>query len=181
MGFLLRTTGADPSKFTEDEWQNALDKLRGVVSGGQVRAFTGNEYIQDLAAGNIVACEAWSGDVIQAQFDNPAIKFVAPEEGLMLWSDNMLVPNLAKHQKNAELWMNYYYQPEVAAKLAAWVNYICPVQGAREEMEKIDPSLVDNQLIFPDDETLAVTMDFMALDEAKITQYEGEFADVTGG
>ena len=181
MGFLLRTTGADPSKFTEDEWQNALDKLREVVSAGQVRAFTGNEYIQDLAAGNIVACEAWSGDVIQAQFDNPAIKFVAPEEGLMLWSDNMLVPNLAKHQKNAELWMNYYYQPDVAAKLAAWVNYICPVQGAREEMEKIDPSLVDNQLIFPDDETLAVTMDFMALDEAKITQYEGEFADVTGG
>jgi spermidine/putrescine transport system substrate-binding protein len=181
MGFLLRVTGADPSDFSEDEWQKALDRLREVVSGGQVRAFTGNEYIQDLAAGNIVACEAWSGDVIQAQFDNPAIKFVTPEEGLMLWSDNMLVPNLAQHQKNAELWMNYYYQPDVAAKLAAWVNYICPVQGAREEMEKIDPSLVENQLIFPDDETLSVTMDFMALDEAKITQYEGEFADVTGG
>jgi spermidine/putrescine transport system substrate-binding protein len=77
--------------------------------------------------------------------------------------------------------MNYYYQPDVAAKLAAWVNYICPVQGAQAEMEKIDPSLVDNQLIFPDAETLAVTMDFMPLTEAQITQYEGEFADVTGG
>ncbi len=86
-----------------------------------------------------MACEAWSGDVIQAQFDNPDIKFVAPEEGLMLWSDNMLVPNLAEHQANAETWMNYYYEPDVAAKLAAWVNYICPVEGAREEMEKIDP------------------------------------------
>ena len=109
------------------------------MAAGQIRAFTGNEYIQDLAAGNIVACEAWSGDVIQAQFDNPDIKFVAPEEGLMLWSDNMLVPNLAQHQANAETWMNYYYQPDVAAKLAAWVNYICPVQGAQQEMEKIDP------------------------------------------
>ena len=65
------------------------------VKAGQVRAFTGNEYIQDLTAGNIVACEAWSGDVIQAQFDNPDIKFVVPEEGLSLWSDNMLVPNKA--------------------------------------------------------------------------------------
>jgi spermidine/putrescine transport system substrate-binding protein len=146
-----------------------------------VRAFTGNEYIQDLAAGNILACEAWSGDVIQAQIDNPAIKFVVPEEGLVLWSDNMLVPNLAQHQANAELWMNYYYQPDVAAKLASWVNYICPVQGAQQEMEKIDPDLVDNPLIFPDDEMLAQTMSFMALDEQQTTRYEGEFADVTGG
>ena len=114
MGFLLKVTGADPNEFSEDEWHNALDKLRSVVSAGQVRAFTGNDYIQDLAAGNIVACEAWSGDVIQAQIDNPAIKFVTPEEGLMLWSDNMLVPNGAEHQANAETWMNYFYQPDVA-------------------------------------------------------------------
>ena len=95
MGFMLKVTGADPSKFTEDEWANAIDRLAVVVNAGQIRSFTGNEYIQDLAAGNIVACEAWSGDVIQAQFDNPAIKFVTPEEGLSIWSDNMLVPNLA--------------------------------------------------------------------------------------
>ncbi len=181
MGFLLRVTGADPSDFDEDEWHNAIDKLQSVVSAGQVRAFTGNDYIQDLAAGNIVACEAWSGDVIQIQFDNPAIKFVAPEEGLMLWSDNMMVPNLAEHQANAELWMNYYYDPEVAARLARYVNYICPVKGAQEAMEKLDASLVDNTLIFPDEEMLSKTMGFMPLDEAQITQYEGEFADVTGG
>ena len=77
--------------------------------------------------------------------------------------------------------MNYYYDPAVAAKLAAWVNYICPVEGAREEMESIDPSLVDNPLIFPDAEMLGQTMTFMALDEAQITKYEGDFADVTGG
>ena len=181
MGFLLKVTGADPSKFDDDEWANAIDKLRSVVSSGQVRAFTGNEYIQDLTAGNIVACEAWSGDVIQAQFDNPDIKFVTPEEGLSIWSDNMLVPNLATHQANAEAWIDYYYEPEVAAKLAAWVNYICPVEGAREEMEKIDPSLVDNQLIFPDEDTLSKTFDFMALSENQITQYEGDWSDVTGG
>ena len=181
MGFMLRVVGADPSKFDDDEWANAIDRLAVAVDAGQIRSFTGNEYIQDLAAGNIVACEAWSGDVIQAQFDNPDIKFVTPEEGLSIWSDNMLVPNLATHQANAEKWIDYYYRPDVAAKLAAWVNYICPVEGAREEMEKIDPSLVDNQLIFPDEETLSQTFDFMALDENQIKQYEGDWSDVTGG
>ena len=181
MGFMLKLTGADPSEFTDDQWQVALDRLKEVVRSGQIRAFTGNEYTQDLAAGNILACEAWSGDVIQLQFDNPDIKFVTPEEGLSLWSDNMMVPNLATHQANAEKWINYYYEPEVAAKLASWVNYICPVKGAQQEMEKIDPSLVDNQLIFPDDETLSVTFDFMALDDQQNIEYEGDWADVTGG
>ncbi|MCW2793652.1 MAG: spermidine/putrescine transporter substrate-binding protein [Nocardioides sp.] len=181
MGFMLKVVGADPSNFTEDEWANALDRLRGAVSSGQIRSFTGNNYTQDLAAGNIVACEAWSGDVIQLQFANPNIKFVTPEEGLSLWSDNMLVPNGATHQANAEKWIDYYYDPEVAAKLAAWVNYICPVEGAQQAMEKIDPSLVDNALIFPDDETLSVTFDFMPLDDRQQIQYEGEWSDVSGG
>lgn len=181
MAFVIKVTGADPDDFTEDQWQDGLDYLRKVVRGGQVRAFTGNEYIQDLTAGNIVACEAWSGDVIQAQFENPDIKFVVPEEGLNLWSDNMLVPNKAQHQENAESWIDFYYDPKNAAQLAAWVNYICPVEGAREEMEKIDDSLVDNRLIFPTEEELADTFDFMALDERQNQQYEGEWSDVTGG
>ncbi len=181
MSFLLAVSGADPRDFSDDEWGVAIDRLREVVASGQIRAFTGNDYTQDLAAGNIYACEAWSGDVIQLQFENPDIKFVTPEEGLVLWSDNMLVPNLATHTRNAEQWIDYYYEPEVAAKLAAWVNYICPVKGAREAMEKIDPSLVDNPLIFPDDDTLAAAFDFMPLDDRQTTQYEGEFADVTGG
>ena len=99
-----------------------------------------------------MACEAWSGDVVQLKFDNPDIEFVTPEEGLSLWSDNMIVPNKATHEANAEKWMNYYYDPEVAARVAAWVNYICPVAGAQEAMAKIDPSLADNPLIFPDEE-----------------------------
>jgi spermidine/putrescine transport system substrate-binding protein len=181
MAFMLKIVGADPDEFTEDEWDDAIEKLRGVVKAGQVRAFTGNEYIQDLTAGNIVACEAWSGDVIAAQFDNPDIKFVVPEEGLSLWSDNMLVPNKATHQANAEAWIDYYYEPEVAAKLAAYVNYICPVEGARDAMVKIDDSLVDNKLIFPSEEDLKDTFDFMVLDDKQSQKYEGEWSDVTGG
>jgi spermidine/putrescine transport system substrate-binding protein len=181
MGFMLKVVGANPSSFTEDEWANAIDRLRGAVSSGQIRAFTGNEYTQDLAAGNVVACEAWSGDVIQLQFENPDIKFVVPEEGVGLWSDNMLIPNGAEHQANAEKWIDFYYDPVNAAKLAAWVNYICPVDGAKQEMEKLDPSLVDNKLIFPDDEMLSQTWDFMPLDDRQQIAYEGDWSDVTGG
>jgi spermidine/putrescine transport system substrate-binding protein len=181
MAFMLKVSGADPDKFTADQWANAIDRLRKVVRAGHVRAFTGNEYIQDLTAGNIVACEAWSGDVISAQGDNPDIKFVVPEEGLSLWSDNMLVPNKAVHRGNAEKWIDFYYEPEVAAKLAAYVNYICPVEGARDAMVKIDDTLVDNPLIFPSEDALKDTFDFMVLNDAEARKYEGEFSDVTGG
>ena len=181
MAFVLKVQGADPDDFTQDEWDDAVDELKGVVSDGQIRAFSGNDYLTDLASGNVLACEAWSGDVIQATFENPDIRWVVPEEGLSLWSDNMMVPNKAAHQENAEQWIDYFYDPEVAAKLAAWVNYICPVQGAREAMEKVDPSLVDNPLIFPDDAALADTFDFMPLDDRQSQLYERDWANVTGG
>ena len=180
MLFTLLVTGADPSDFTEDEYGVAIDRLAEAVDAGQIRAFTGNDYAQDLVKGNVVACEAWSGDVIQLQFDNPNIKFVAPEEGLALFSDNMLVPNQGEHKANAEEWMNFYYQPEIAAELVAWVNYICPVEGGQQAMEKIDPSLVDNPLIFPDADFLANTYSFMGLDSETEQKYLQMFADVIG-
>ena len=180
MLFMLLLEGADPEKFTNAEFDKAIERLKKATDAGQIRSFTGNEYAQDLAKGNIVACEAWSGDIIQLQFDNPDIKFVAPEEGLALWSDNMLVPNKADHKANAEKLMNYYYEPEVAATLAAWVNYICPVEGAKQAMEKIDDTLVDNELIFPSTETLAKAKDFMGLDEKTEQRYQKQFATVIG-
>jgi spermidine/putrescine transport system substrate-binding protein len=180
MLFMLLLVGADPENFTDDEFGQATERLQQAVDSGQVRAFTGNDYAQDLVDGNVVAAEAWSGDVIQLQFDNPDIKFVAPEEGLSLWSDNMLVPNRATHKTNVERLMNYYYQPEVAAELAAWVNYICPVEGAQEEMTKIDPSLAENPLIFPDEQMLANSYDFMTLTQEQEQDYQRQFASVIG-
>ncbi|MGH3476427.1 MAG: polyamine ABC transporter substrate-binding protein [Nocardioidaceae bacterium] len=182
MLFMLLVVGADPEDFTDDDWANALDELSGAVSDGQIRAFTGNEYLRGLKSGDIAACEAWSGDVIQAQFDDPNIKFIQPEEGLAIWSDNMLVPNRASHKANAEEWMNYYYDPMVAAKLAAWVNYICPVDGAQEAMEQVDPSLVENKLIFPTPEFLETTVDMMPLTESQTQTYENDWTNLlTGG
>lgn len=181
MSFMLRVTGGNPSDFTDAQWSKALERLEDTVASGQVRRFTGNDYVQDLNAGNIAACEAWSGDVIAMQADNADIKFVVPEEGLALWSDNLMVPNKASHKANAEALMNYYYDPEVAATLAAWVNYICPVQGAQKAMEAIDPELVEDPLIFPDQEMLAKTFAFMPLDTNQAKLYETDFNLAIGG
>ena len=146
--------------------------------GHQERQGVEAERSQLLAQGTVAACIAWSGDVIQLQFDNPNIEFVIPDAGGMLWSDNMLVPIGAQHKANAEKWMNYYYDPKVAAELAAWVNYICPVDGAQEELEKLDPELAKNPLIFPTPEDYEALSIFRGLTEEEELQFGSEFQDI---
>ncbi|MGB3444106.1 MAG: spermidine/putrescine ABC transporter substrate-binding protein [Actinophytocola sp.] len=180
VGLILLEMGHDPSNFTEEQFNEALNKLQRAVDAGQIRRFTGNDYAQDLAKGDIAACVGWSGDVIQLNFEDENIKFVAPESGVMLWSDNMQVPNRATHQANAEALMNYYYEPEVAAELAAYVNYICPVKGAQDAMADIDPELAENELIFPSESTLDSAKVFMALNEAQERIFEQGFQQVIG-
>ena len=181
MGLMLQSNGHDPSNFTEAQFDDALAKLKKAVDSGQIRRFTGNDYAADLAKGDIAACVAWSGDVIQLSAEDDKIKFVAPESGIMLYSDDMLVPNQAAHKANAEALIDYYYDPVVAATLAAYVNYICPVKGAKEAMEKIDPDLAGNPLIFPDDALLAKTKEFMPLTEPQTRSYNQKFQAVIGG
>ncbi|MDH4352613.1 MAG: extracellular solute-binding protein, partial [Actinomycetota bacterium] len=157
------------------EWDAALAVLQDAVDSGQIRGFTGNEYAEGLAKGDIAACIAWSGDVIQLIFGKDNVELILPEAGSMLWSDNMLIPVGAEHKKNAELWMDWYMQPEIAAELAAWVNYICPVEGGQEAMAKIDKSLVNNSLIFPTADDLANTAIFRGLSEDEDTRYTEQF------
>jgi spermidine/putrescine transport system substrate-binding protein len=178
MGLIMLSQGADPADFTDAEWTTAMDALTKATSDGQIRRFTGNDYVQDLSAGNVLACEAWSGDIANAGDDN--LVFVPPEEGMMIWADNMLVPNLATRKGNAEKWIDFYYDPHNAAKLADYNQYICPVKGAQKAMEKVDPDNVENPLIFPTEETLKQSHRFMALKEFQTREYERQFSNVTG-
>jgi spermidine/putrescine transport system substrate-binding protein len=180
MGLLLLSDGKDPGTFTAGDYDAALDKLKKAVSSGQIRKFTGNDYKEDLAKGDLAACIAWSGDVIQLSAEDDKIKFVAPDEGLMLWSDNMLLPATATHKANAEQLIDYYYDPKVAAQVAAYVNYICPVNGAREAMAEVDKDLVDNPLIFPDSTILGKTKAFRALSDAEERDFQQKFESVAG-
>jgi len=180
IGLILLQQGKDPSNFTDDDFMNAVDYLQKSNDSGQIRQFTGNDYSGLLADGTAYACMAWSGDVVQLQADNPNIKFVQPEAGMMIWADNMMIPNMAQHKKNAELLMNFYYDPAIAAQLTAYVQYISPVKGTKEAMTKVDPTLVDNLLIFPDEAFLAKTHLFMGVEEATEKKYAAAFNKVKG-
>ncbi|MDR7279204.1 ABC transporter substrate-binding protein [Catenuloplanes atrovinosus] len=178
IGLIMQSLGYNASDFSESHFEEAIEVLDSAVEAGQIVAFTGNEYAEDLGNGDVAACMAWSGDVVQLQFDNDAIQFVAPETGSMLFSDNMQVPVTSAHLDNALNLMNYYYEPAVAAEVAAYVNYICPVAGAQAEMEKIDPDLAANPLIFPDPDTLATTRIFMALEPDEEARYRARWDQV---
>lgn len=178
VGLVLLDMGKSSVDFSDDDFDEAIAKIQAATDSGQIRRFTGNDYTQDLDSGNVAAAIAWSGDVIQLQFENEAIRYVTPASGQMIWSDNMMIPNKATHKKNAEIVMNFYYDPAIAAEVAAWVNYICPVVGAKEAMAEIDEELVDEPLIFPDEATLEKSFDFQPLDEETLTRYEDAFAAV---
>jgi spermidine/putrescine transport system substrate-binding protein len=151
LGNILWMQGTKPSDANIDQVLGAVDFLEEQTKKGQIRKFTGNEYTTDLAKGNVVVAEAWSGDMVQLKADNPDLDFVIPEEGGMLWSDNMMIPQKAPSPYGAEVVMNYVYDPKVAAKIAEYVNYVPPVKGVKE---LVDPKLASNQLAFPDSETL---------------------------
>lgn len=129
---LMQGNGVDVTRWTADDFHTVCDQVESRVRTGHIRRFTGNDYIKDLAGGDVLACQAYSGDVIQLQADDPDIRFVVPEDGAELWSESLMIPNLARHKTNAERLVDFYYDPEVAAELAAWVNYVCPVPAARD-------------------------------------------------
>jgi len=183
VGLIMMSQGVDiSSDFSEDEFNAALDVLQKQIDSGQIRQVKGNSYLEDLRSGNAIAAIAWSGDILLAQFEeeDPNYTFTLPESGGTLWSDNLMVPIGSPHKTNAEKLFNFYYDPAIAAEVAAWVNYICPVEGAKEEMEKIDPSLVDSPLIFPTEEDLANVQVFRSLDPDEETTYSEAFQKVIG-
>ena len=145
----LKSMGIDPDTATPEQWMEAVDKIKAAADSGQIRKFTGNDYIRELASGDAWASLGWSGDAVQLQADNPNIEFVMPKEGCMLWSTSLEIPVGAPNPEAAQALMNYVYDPKVQADIAEWVNYVTPVKGVKAIVRKRDPELADNQLIFP--------------------------------
>jgi spermidine/putrescine transport system substrate-binding protein len=148
---VMKCLGIDPSEATEDDWLQAIDKIKGATESGQIRRFTGNDYGGDLTSGNAVAVIGWSGDAVQLQADNPNIEWRMPTEGCILWSDNMVIPVGAPNPTAAESFMNYVYDPKNQAQIEAYVNYVSPVENVKPILLKEEPEIAKNQLIFPDE------------------------------
>ncbi len=152
LGLIMLANGDDPANVTDESFDRALEVLGKAVDSGQIRKFYGNDYAQPLSTGDLAASFAWSGDIVNLQ--NPKLKWVIPDSGGIIWTDNMLIP-LGGSVPTASTYMNFVYDPAIAAQLALGANYISAVKGVREEAEKLNPKAVENTLVFPTDEMLA--------------------------
>jgi spermidine/putrescine transport system substrate-binding protein len=148
LSLVMLDNGDDPAKVTDATFDKAIKRIQAAVSSGQIRQFTGNDYSGPLSKGDLSAAMAWSGDVVQLQADNKHLHWNLPKAGGDIWTDNMLIPK-GGNVFTASTYMNYVYSPKVAALIEDYVNYICPVKGAKEELQKIDPAVAKNTLIFP--------------------------------
>ncbi|MCW7943763.1 ABC transporter substrate-binding protein [Streptomyces hygroscopicus] len=180
IGMTLLDMGKDPGKFTSDDFDAVIARLQKAVDKGQIRRFTGNDYTSDLSKGDLAACVAWGGDIVQLKADNPDVDYVIPDAGYMTSTDNMLIPNKARHKTNAERLIDFYYEPKPAAELSDYVNYVCPVTGGQEELAKIDKSAADNPLIVPTKAMAAKSHAFRSLTQQEETAFEEKFAKLTG-
>ncbi|WP_104083985.1 PotD/PotF family extracellular solute-binding protein [Cryobacterium sp. Y11] len=183
MGLIMLDQGVDISgDWGEDEFTAAIDEFEKQVSDGQIRNIKGNSYKEDLANEDTLAAIVWSGDIVQLNAENgDKWGFIVPAKGGTLWNDNFVVPIGSPGKKNVEELINYYYDPAVAAEVAAYVNYITPVVGAKEAMLAIDPALAEDPLIFPDDATLANAYVFRGLDGTEEQIFNNQFQAILLG
>ena len=182
MGLILLHLGIDPSKdFTEDQFMKGIDFLAKQIKDGIVIGVKGNEYTQDLRDGNVWAVVGWSGDTFQLKAESEGkFDFAIAEEGGMIANDNLMIPATATNNAAVEKLINYYYDPVIAAKVAAFVNYVCPVVGAQEEMAKFDAELAKSEFIFPTAKTNSQLKIFRALTAAEETKFQTAFQSVAG-
>jgi spermidine/putrescine transport system substrate-binding protein len=183
VGLAAIKLGIEPNTITQDQFDQAIAEIKKAVDDKIVRQLQGNSYVDSMASGDVIVAMAWSGDVLTLlvpdQGPNQDFQWALPTEGGMLWTDNMVIPKGAEHKGQAELWINFYYTPENAATVEAYVNYVCPVKGAREILSS-DPEIANNPLIFPTDDMVPRLHQFKALDATEEQQWSATFSSVAG-
>jgi spermidine/putrescine transport system substrate-binding protein len=152
---VMKADGVDPTEASEEDWIAAIERVREAAESGQIRRFTGNDYTRDLANGDAVAVIGWSGDAVQLQADDPDIEFVMPDEGCMLWFDDMVIPVGAPNPTAAYEWMDYVYEPKNQAQIANYNYYFTPVDGVQPILERQGSDAAKSELVFPSDDYIA--------------------------
>jgi spermidine/putrescine transport system substrate-binding protein len=183
IGIILLAQGVNLQTVTEDQYMNAVDYMAKQISDGWIRGVKGNEYAEDLTSGDATAVIGWSGDMFILKAENEGkFDFAIPESGGTISGDNLMIPSTASPEgkTNAEKLINFYYDPAIAAEVAAYVNYVCPVKGAQAEMEKIAPELASSPFIFPDDAMSKRLNVFRSLTPAEETSWTEAFQKAAG-
>jgi spermidine/putrescine transport system substrate-binding protein len=176
--------GHDPATLTQAQFDEALAAVDAAVKSGIVRQVTGNSYVEDMAGGSAILAMAWSGDVLSLlvpdQKPDQDFQWALPTEGGMLWTDNMVIPKGSPNTAQAARWIDFYYEPENAATIEAYVNYVCPVAGAKEVMLSLDADIANNPLIFPPDDWVARLHQFRAVTAEEEMAWAEAFSKAMG-
>ena len=180
VGLVMLGEGRDPAFASATDVRAAIAKIKQYRESGHIRAFTGNDYAEDLAAGNIAAAIAWSGDIQGLAADNPDLRWIAPKEGAMFFSDNMMIPKTSERARDAMAWIDYVYEPRVSAKIVSSAPFISPVKGAHTELQKIAPELAASPLVNPPAELRARLHSFRELEDLEDREFNRIFQDAVG-
>ena len=176
--------GAKPEDLTQEQFDAALAEVDKAIEAGIVRQVTGNSYVEDMAGGGVILAMAWSGDVstllVPDQKPDQDFQWALPKEGGMLWTDNMVIPKGTPNKAQAERWIDFYYEPQNAATIEAYVNYVCPVKGAKEVMLETDAELANNPLIFPPEDWVSRLHIFRATTAEEETSWSEAFTKAMG-
>jgi spermidine/putrescine transport system substrate-binding protein len=182
IGLTMLALGLDPRNPTRDGCDQAVAAMLKARKDGIVRDVAGNYYTEDLVSGAAVLCMAWSGDVVGLATDAPNIKFLFPDEGVMFWTDNAVIPKGAVHKGTAELMIDYCYVPEHQAQIEAGISYVTPVKGVKEiyEASTDQKALAEDPLRFPPTELEPKLIQFGLLNEEDEKYFNEQFAKVIG-
>ena len=167
-----------PETMTADDAQVVHDFLKPFLQSAHVRDFTGNKYLQDFASGDTWAALVWSGDLASSGGEDD--RFIYPDEGSNIATDNMMIPKGAQHKYTAELMIDWVYDVPRAARLANFIYYISPVKGVSEAIKALDPEIATNPLLFPPADVLAKQHPQPVWDEASETKINELYADLSG-
>ena len=180
LGMIMLSQGNSPENPTTEAVRGAVDLVKEQKDKGQVRRFTGSDYTNDLAAGNVIVGQAYSGDIVQLQADNPDLQFVIPQTGGTAFIDTMVIPYTTQHQDWAETWINYVYDRPNYAKLIGYTKYVPVLSDMVDELNKIDPKLAADPLINPPLSVLDNVKSWPALSDQQTQEFDKMYAAVTG-
>jgi spermidine/putrescine transport system substrate-binding protein len=180
--FTLLGMGVEPSTSTPADWNAAAELLTKQRDDGVVRQYYGQNYVRALTTGDVALTMAWSADILQLQLSgSPQLKFVVPDEGALLWTDNLCIPILAPHPLDALTFMDFIYRPEVAAMIVGYIQNVSPVPAAQDVLRKQGSPVAESQLVFPSEDMYKQLHGYRVLTKAEEQVWNQTFEPIYQG
>lgn len=145
----LLKSGYSMNSENSAEWEEAAELLS--QQKNIVQAYVMDAIFDKMESGEAWIAPYYAGDALIIQETNPDIDFYMPKEGTNMFMDSMCVLKTSEHKKEAELFINFMCEPEIAAMNSDTVGYATPNTGA---LELLDPEITENELLYPDYEFL---------------------------